>query len=555
MSRGAKPLLVPVTPGKARMAPWSPTASREEVRDYLEQRLALFSKLMFWIFWILVIFVVGLYEVYPEHRPERVAIVYNSGIGGLVVLAAIWYFALHKRKCSIETLYWIDVFYIVMIGATFGLIAYFSNDQRANVYSAFIWHTFAVFGRVIVIPSTGLRSAMVTGASFVPLMVAGVFHSIYFPERLELPPLAFLGGTLMFAVVATVLASTGSRVIYGLRKQVSEAKQLGQYTLDEKIGEGGMGAVYRARHAMLRRPTAIKLLPLDKYAADSVKRFEREVQHTSLLTHPNTVAIYDYGRSPDGVFYYAMEYIDGVDLETLVKRYGPQPAARVVHILRQVCGALDEAHDNGLIHRDIKPGNIILCRRGRTPDVVKVVDFGLVKEITPDASESLTKIISGTPAYLAPEAVTDPESMGPLSDVYSLGAVGYFLLTGERVFAGKGSVDLCVQHVSKAPVPPRDRTENHIPVELEKLVLACLAKEARSRPSARELRHALSELSVCREYDEPAAIAWWRELEAEQKQLDSTRTDAAAPSTITVDVRGRTTTDLDRDATLAGLGE
>jgi len=204
-------------------------------------------------------------------------------------------------------------------------------------------------------------------------------------------------------------------------------RRLGQYTLERKIGAGGMGIVYRASHAMLRRPTAIKLLPPDRAGEASIARFEREVQMTAQLSHPNTVAIYDYGRTPEGVFYYAMEYLDGINLEDLVRTYGAQPAGRVLAILDQVCGALAEAHERGLVHRDIKPANIILTERGGEPDVAKVVDFGLVKPIVTDdprLTMSMPGVMTGTPLYLSPESLTSPESGDPRSDLYALGAVG-----------------------------------------------------------------------------------------------------------------------------------
>jgi eukaryotic-like serine/threonine-protein kinase len=526
-----------------KLVPWSPNATSEEMRAYVQERLALLSKLSFWIFCILVFFVHGLYEIYPELRPRRVAIVDTYAISGLVVLGVIWLVLLRRRRSSMRVLNLIDAFYMLLIGTAFGMSAYFSAEQRGAVWSAFIWHTFIVFSRVIVVPSSGRRTAAVTAISYLPLWLAALGMAAWAPATLELPPVAFVVGGLLFISIAVLLVTTGSRVIYGLRQQVTEAMQLGQYTLDQKIGEGGMGAVYRARHALLRRPTAIKLLPARRYGVENIKRFEREVQHMARLTHPNTVAVYDYGRSPGGVFYYAMEYLDGVDLETLVAREGPQRAARVIHILRQVCGALDEAHAMGLTHRDIKPANIIVCRRGRMPDVAKVVDFGLVKEIARGSDDTATKVIMGTPAYLAPEAVTDPDAVGPLSDIYALGCVAYFLLTGVRVFDGKTSVDVCVKHVSAAPEPPSSRTDRPIPADLEAVVLACLRKDPAARPeSAFALRSQLTRLESYRDWDEGEALAWWNAFEARRASEPPPLDDRAGPITMTVDIHARTAT-------------
>ena len=228
-----------------------------------------------------------------------------------------------------------------------------------------------LFMRSIFIPSSARRTLAVSAAAALPLAVYSLATET---ARLSV-------WKVMWLLAAIAVATAGSAVIYGLRREVRHARQLGQYTLEEKLGEGGMGVVYRARHAMLRRPTAVKLLRPERMGEASLRRFEREVQLTAGLSHPNTVSVFDFGRTPDGVFYYAMEYLDGLTLDELVAGDGPQPPARVAHVLRQVLGALAEAHGIGLVHRDVKPGNVILCERGGLPDVAKVVDFGLVKDL------------------------------------------------------------------------------------------------------------------------------------------------------------------------------
>ncbi|MBK7194897.1 MAG: serine/threonine protein kinase [Myxococcales bacterium] len=498
------------TPGRIRVAPWSPASTREEARAYVESRLALFATLMFWIFWILVAFLYGMYTIWPYVRPSNVGFVFQTALVGQMTFAAIWYFALRRRQLSLEWLYRIDAFCVIVIGLEMGVSAYAQAELHAAIYSAFIWHSFTIMGRTLIVPSSGKRTAVVTAISFVPLEVAAIALGVWHPSKLDVPGGALVIGTAVYSGVAVWLATTGSRLIYGLRRQVSEAMQLGQYTLEVKIGEGGMGTVYRARHAMLRRPTAIKLLPPERHEASSFKRFEREVQHMSQLSHPNTVAIFDYGRSVDGVFYYAMEYLDGIDLERLVRTHGAQPPARVAHILAQVCGSLAEAHGLGLTHRDVKPANVILCQRGGHADIAMVVDFGLVKEVARLDDDTRTAAIAGTPAYMSPEAITDPTQVGPASDLYSLGALGYFLLTATRVFEGKTAMHVCAQHVTDPPVPPSQRVATPISADLEALILRCLAKEPAARPaSARALRAALKALPLYADWDELQAQAWW----------------------------------------------
>ncbi len=324
-----------------------------------------------------------------------------------------------------------------------------------------------------------------------------------------------------------VLSTKISGIIYGLRQTVREARRLGPYTLVEKIGEGGMGAVYRASHALLRRPTAIKILPPERAGEMDLARFEREVQMTSLLTSPHTVSVYDYGRTPDGLFYYAMEFLDGIDLEELVRRDGPMPPARVVHVLRQVCEALGEAHAIGLIHRDIKPANILLCQRGGRPDVAKVVDFGLVKNLSAvDARVTLENTAVGTPHYMAPEALQTPDRIDARSDVYALGATAYFLLTGTTVFEGT-LADLMTKLLRDDPVAPSLRLGRPIPASIEALVVAALAKSPEARPESVEaVQAALTGAADVPAWSTAEAAAWWKSRGA---RIRAARSGAAEP--------------------------
>ncbi len=318
-----------------------------------------------------------------------------------------------------------------------------------------------------------------------------------------------------------------------LQKATLAAKQLGQYTLEEKLGAGGMGTVYKARHAMLRRPTAIKLLETEKMSAAAVTRFEREVQLTSALTHPNTVAVFDYGRTPEGIFYYAMEYLDGMNLDDLIRHFGPLPEARMVFILRQVCGSLSEAHAAGLVHRDIKPANIFLTRRGGLCDFVKVLDFGLVKALDEQGQANLTNpnTVMGTPLYLSPEGVNQPDAVDARSDVYAVGAVGYFMLTGAPPFTGTTVMEICMKHVKETPLSPSARTGKVFSPALEALLLRCLAKAPSERPNdAADLLCALESCTVDGQWTLSDAGRWWRERD--KSGLAVTVTAQLAPSRI-----------------------
>jgi serine/threonine-protein kinase len=310
-----------------------------------------------------------------------------------------------------------------------------------------------------------------------------------------------------------VVAHIGSRTLYSLRRTAHEAQQLGNYVLEEELGTGGMGQVFKARHALIRRPTALKVMKVSNAEEQSsLIRFEREVQLSATLTHPNTITIFDFGRTADSKFYYAMEYLDGLDLQKLVERYGPLPPERTAYVLIQACGALSEAHARGIIHRDIKPPNIFLTRRGGLYDFVKVLDFGLAKQVEGEGQVDLTKtgMAVGTPRYISPEMVKGTAPVDGRSDLYSLGAVAYWMLAGRPPFDADSSVELLIDHLQAPPIPVSQVSELAIPEKLEAAVMRCLEKRPDDRfQSAQELADALQSLDFDQPWSQEKARDWW----------------------------------------------
>jgi serine/threonine protein kinase len=311
--------------------------------------------------------------------------------------------------------------------------------------------------------------------------------------------------------------------VFHLARDVSKARRLGSYQLTEKLGQGGMGEVWRARHKMLARPAAVKLIrpqslgSIDEAVAQTMlRRFEREAQVTAMLTSPHSILLYDFGIGEDGVFYYVMELLEGRDLRSLVQDSGPVPAERVLHFLRAACDSLADAHHRGLIHRDIKPANLFTCRRGREFDFLKVLDFGLVKTVR-DGGETASHLTgdgstSGTPGFMAPEMVTGEHPVDGRADIYALGCVAYWLLTGQLVFDGKNAMAMLIQHVKEDPPPVSTRTEIEVPQRLEEIIHACLAKRPEDRPeSADALGRSLAEISsTLPPWTQERAAKWWQ---------------------------------------------
>jgi serine/threonine-protein kinase len=310
--------------------------------------------------------------------------------------------------------------------------------------------------------------------------------------------------------LGAVASLYGTHIINTLRVEAFKARQMGQYHLKERLGAGGMGEVFLAEHSLLKRPCAIKLIrPSRQNDPAAIARFEREVRTTARLSHWNTVNIYDYGHTDDGTFYYVMEYLPGLSLAELVRQHGPLPAARAIHLLRQTCRALHEAHSAGLVHRDIKPANIFAARLGGVCDVAKLLDFGLVRHAAEDARHDVSQAgsFSGSPLYMPPEQAGNESDVR--SDIYSLGATAYYLLTGKAPFHGATIVEVMIAH-ARTPVVPLSQVRPGIPADLEQIVVKCLAKQPADRfPDAQSLEQALAGCRDANAWTDADAERWW----------------------------------------------
>ena len=371
-----------------------------------------------------------------------------------------------------------------------------------------------VFG--LIAPSTPRRLFLVgiVAAAMDPL-------GVWVAHLRGLPVPSPFGTFLMFLpnFVCAGVAVLPSHLLQRLGRRIRDARELGNYQLVGLLGRGGMGEVWIAEHRLLARSAAIKLIRPELLGSGTLadttlrRRFEREVEATAALSSPHTIRLFDFGVSDDGMFYYVMELLTGRDLESLVREFGPVPADRAQYLLRQACHSLADAHARGFIHRDIKPANIYVCRMGLDYDFVKVLDFGLVKDRNRDAGQTLMTAAdgtTGTPAYMAPEIILGEVDVDRRADVYALGCVAYFLLTGQLVFEAETPMKMVLQHVQSQPVPPSKRTELAIPRELDELVLACLEKNPENRPQdAQELFLAACGCNSCNTWNNDRARGWW----------------------------------------------
>lgn len=449
-------------------------------------------------------------------------------LSALTVLTIILYSPL---KISLAVLRSLEVATIVLIAADLTLITRASVLEMveigrlelldAQLHKATIGYVFTMLLYGIFIPNTWRRAALV----LTPVVLLPWLHHLVLlvqipqvEEFVDLDDISFRALVMSFAAAASVY---GSYVINNLRAKAFEARQLGQYQLTEKLGSGGMGEVWRARHRMLARPAAIKLIRPGRLGTQDTKtattllhRFEREAQVTATLESPHSVMLYDFGLSEDGSFYYVMELLHGLDLEQMVRRYGAVPPERTIYFLRQACESLSDAHDRGLIHRDIKPGNLFSCHFGRRYDFIKILDFGLVKTLSNEAvgGHQLTAVdsIAGTPSFMAPEQALG-EPLDARTDIYALGCVAYWLVTGQLVFESNSLSAMLIDHAKTAPCPPSERCKQKVAPDLDKLILSCLEKDPKNRPdSAEQLQR---ELASCQDSDRwgpEEAAKWWR---------------------------------------------
>lgn len=370
----------------------------------------------------------------------------------------------------------------------------------------------------IFIPNTWRRAALViVPMAAVPLVVLLALAVLHPDSSAMLAQVASLDQVTehgLFLLLGAFTAIFGAGTMHALRVEVREARMLNQYRLGRRLGGGGMGEVYLAEHRMLKRPCAVKLIRPERAAdAHTLARFEREVRATAQLSHWNTILIFDYGRHDDGTFYYAMEYLPGLSLDVLVRRHGPMPASRVIYLLRQACDALNEAHQAGLVHRDIKPGNLFAAQRGGHHDVTKILDFGLVKTLQSGDGIQLSHedTVAGSPLYIAPEQVVITRAPDRRADVYSLGAVAYFLLTGEPPFTGENAMEVMIAH-TRDPVEPPSRRRPDVPPDLERVILRCLEKRPDDRfPDMPSLAAALAACADADGWSPAQAAAWWRD--------------------------------------------
>jgi serine/threonine-protein kinase len=527
--------------GSVRTIPFASAFDSPEGASFFQARMRLCGGVLFGLSLAFYVLLNLAYSTLPDHGIAAWLIARGNGwhLAATGSLGAIGLVAHVVPRIPPAALSVMDALLALAPSLAFVMLGLSLAGEWPGAHVALLAVTNVTVARSVLMPSTGRRSLVLTSLAVLPVIA---LEWTIAPRDGAIPPELRAFAMALWTGVPVVIATVTSAVIYGLRREVAAARQLGQYTLEERIGQGAMGEVHRAHHALLRRPTAVKLVAGREVGEDTLRRFEREVRLTAQLTHPNTISIFDYGRTPDGTLYYAMELLDGFDLETLVTIDGPQEPGRVISLLHQAARALGEAHDAGLIHRDVKPANMILCVRGGEPDVIKVLDFGLVTDLgaTADAADHDPELLLGTPHYMAPEAITPPIQVDARTDLYALGAVGYFLLTGSVPFDGASPHAILAKHISDPVDPPSKRLGLPLPDDLERLLLECLEKDRARRPaSARELAERLAACADSRSWTTEHARAWWAARGGKVQRAAAPKTAPRMTLDVNLQSRGR----------------
>jgi tRNA A-37 threonylcarbamoyl transferase component Bud32 len=495
------------------------TQMASEIRWLLQQRLraaALVLVVGFTLFFLRSLLL---------HRFESVTVVFHGLMLALLVLSLAVLSSRWKPSLAQLRAFEVALFALILAFFTTAQYALTLRSVRADdplhllsvVKGNLLGMLAMMFTYAIFIPNNWRRAAaMIAPMALAPMAVPwilGHLHPEFYEVAVRVANLEQISEQALFLFLGAFTAIFGTHTINTLRSEVYEARLSNQYHLGRKLGVGGMGEVFFAEHQLLKRPCAIKLIRQELVGNPRIlARFEREVRATAALSHWNTIEIYDYGRNDDGSFYYVMEYLPGLSLAELVHRHGPMEPARVIYLLRQACDALREAHHSGLVHRDIKPANLMAAYRGGHYDVVKLLDFGLVKTLSEDQSVHLSQegTVAGSPLYMAPEQIMNTSPADARSDIYGLGAVAYFMLTARPPFTGANAMAVMIAH-TRDPVKPPSEIKPDIPSDLEEVVLRCLAKNPGDRyPDTSQLSAALAACADAANWSPQHAAAWWR---------------------------------------------
>ncbi|MBL4845945.1 MAG: serine/threonine protein kinase [Planctomycetes bacterium] len=501
----------------------------DEVLDLARNRLRLVAGLFAGIAALILLLCLVIYGVLVDSTPGHLSHFLAAQLTLFIISIAMAWVAGDRRWSSPRVMN-LGMAYQLVGALTIAACAFYGELMFQPVMEYLSWLAVWILVFPLLIPAPPKRSLLLSLSCATTAPV--VYLSWVLVEGQALAPSSVLANAFVPNYLVAALAVIPASLLYDLGAAVSaagdQARRLGSYQLTELLGRGGMGEVWRAEHALLARPAAVKLIDPrrvadhDQEARSALSHFEREARATASLTSPHTVRLYDFGVSREGTFYYVMELLDGVHLDALVRRFGPLPPGRAVYLLRQLCESLAEAHAVGLVHRDVKPANVSVCRVGIRHDFVKVLDFGLVtapghSRIDPEGE------IVGTPAFMAPEVARGETDIDQRADVYAIGCTAYWLLTGQLVFGGADLLQVLDDHKKTPPEPPSARTEAPVPPELERLVMECLAKDRASRPpDAMALWRRLTALELSDPWSEDRAQEWWREHAEEIAELRAT---------------------------------